>query len=469
LAAALWVAACVIIPYRPASETERDLSQAPHPERVVLSVGRRTFLDAAAKAVAKEERRIQRVDGQAFIDAASPDQPLTLARLLDAATAPLIAPLDADYLVLFADPEEVTKSWGDMMFYLGFVGLEKDTTTTTFRALVIDLRKLEAVEQLTTRSTGTSAGIGAFYGLFVVGDTSSAARAGVVRHIAQSIAAAQPIGTVRVVFLSSEPLVTQQELTAETAARAEAARLNVYNNLGRSIDALPAFQPSPLPTGDRALIYLFRPVNVTMSVFPVTIQGRAGNADVEIVALWAGGYYPRYVASGEVRLWVAEDATQSVTFEARSGETYYVEGRTSMGWTTPREHLNRIVATRGASEVRHLRLLPSAGEMLSITREGADADATTSQLTLARLYSAGITYADGTSVPKDLVEAYKWYSIAFAGAPKGWLQKTAQTSRDALGAQMDAEQIAHGQRLANEWRAAFDAAHPARTARRPDN
>jgi len=459
----LCLAACVVIPYRPASETKHDLSQVPHPEQVVLGVGRRTFLDDAAKAVMKEEKRIQRIDGQTFIDAASPDQPLTLAHLLDPATRAAIAPLDVDYLVVFADPEQATKSWGDMMFYMGFVGLQKETTTTTFRAVVVDLKRLEAVEQLTTQSTGTNAGIGAFYGLFVVGDTSAAARTGVVRHVAQSIAAARPTGTVRVVFLSSELLRTAEALAAESAAYASAARLNVYLNLYMpgAIESLPRFQPSPAEP-DRALVYLFRPANVSGSLFPITISTRVETGDVEIVALWSGGYYPWYVPAGETRLRVAEDVTKSVTFEALAGQTYYVEGHTSIGWTTPGMHLDLVNAARGANEVRRLRLLPSAGEMLRITREAADIGAVPSQLTLARLYTLGATYADGESVPKDVVAAYKWYSIALGGEPKEPLRSTAQTALDALAAQMDPVQIAQGQRLADEWRAAFAATHPPR-------
>jgi hypothetical protein len=210
----LSLASCVVIPYRTGSETKHDLSEIANPERVRLTVGPRQFLDHMAKEVQKEDKRLQRVDGQTFIDTASPEQELTLARLLDPSTRALIEPLHVDYLVVFGEPKDATlESKGGMTFYMGFVGLAKSKTSTSYWAAVIDVQQLQLVEQLTSEAVGTDAGIGLFYGLFVVSDTGGSAQRAVIRHIVDTIARVKPTGPVRVVFLADEPTRAALEST----------------------------------------------------------------------------------------------------------------------------------------------------------------------------------------------------------------------------------------------------------------
>ena len=56
-------------------------------------------------------------------------------------------------------------------------------------------------------------------------------------------------------------------------------------------------------------------------------------------------------------------------------------------------------------------------------------------------------YDEGQGVSQDLVQAYKWYSLA---ATNG--DKPAAELRDATAQQMTPAQIAEGQKLALEWK-----------------
>ncbi len=220
----IFLAGCLVVPYRPTAEpTKHDLSEIPNPERIRLSVSPRVFLEKMAKDVLNQDKRLQQVDGQTFIDTASPEQELTLARLMDPATQTRIEPLKADYLVLLGERKDVNlKQAGGMFIYIGFYGLGKSKKSTTYWAAVIDLRKLQLVEQLTSQAMGTDAGAGLFYGLFVVSDTNGSARNDVTRHIVETIVGAQPAGPIRVVFVSDEPIPTAEDVAK---AEEEAARL----------------------------------------------------------------------------------------------------------------------------------------------------------------------------------------------------------------------------------------------------
>ena len=102
---AVLLSGCVMIPYQPESETKHDLADVPNPEQIRLSVGPRKSLEEMGEDLRDEDVRIEFINGQTFIDTAAPDGDLSLARLLDPATRALIEPLQADYLVLFGEPE----------------------------------------------------------------------------------------------------------------------------------------------------------------------------------------------------------------------------------------------------------------------------------------------------------------------------------------------------------------------------
>ncbi len=63
-------------------------------------------------------------------------------------------------------------------------------------------------------------------------------------------------------------------------------------------------------------------------------------------------------------------------------------------------------------------------------------------------WSLGVMYERGRGVPKDYVQAYRWYTLA---ASQG--DDLAEKFKDYLGESMTLEQLAEAQRLAREWRA----------------
>ena len=72
---------------------------------------------------------------------------------------------------------------------------------------------------------------------------------------------------------------------------------------------------------------------------------------------------------------------------------------------------------------------------------------------LAR-FSLGILYRQGKGVPKDVVQAYKWFDLATVddGEYEPDLFTEAKQSRDDLASQMSPGQIAEARKLAQEWK-----------------
>ncbi len=59
----------------------------------------------------------------------------------------------------------------------------------------------------------------------------------------------------------------------------------------------------------------------------------------------------------------------------------------------------------------------------------------------------GIFYRDSSPTTQDLIQAYKWFSLAVISG-----NKTAQISRDSLSPQLTPGQIAEAERLVSEWK-----------------
>ena len=57
----------------------------------------------------------------------------------------------------------------------------------------------------------------------------------------------------------------------------------------------------------------------------------------------------------------------------------------------------------------------------------------------------GFMYGTGRGVPQDFVQAYAWYNLAAAAA-----DEVARRNRDAIAAQMSANQVEHAQQLSTE-------------------
>ncbi len=66
--------------------------------------------------------------------------------------------------------------------------------------------------------------------------------------------------------------------------------------------------------------------------------------------------------------------------------------------------------------------------------------------------SLGELYARGLGVPRDYVQAHKWFSLAEASLPPGDTRDLSAEYLDFLAARMTPDQIAEAQRLAREWK-----------------
>ena len=71
----------------------------------------------------------------------------------------------------------------------------------------------------------------------------------------------------------------------------------------------------------------------------------------------------------------------------------------------------------------------------------------------AAQYNLGVAYDTGQGVPRDPIQAYKWYDVAAARFPASAADNRAQAarSRDLVAAKMTPPQIAEAQKLAKEW------------------
>jgi hypothetical protein len=452
LALASSLAGCVVIPYQPPAETSHDIAAIANPERLRLSVGPRQFLEKMARDVLRENERLQQVDGQTFIDTASPEQELTLARLLEPSTRGLIGPLGADYLVLLGQPTDKSlKSKGGMLLHLGFFGATEQKSSTAYWAAVIDARRLQVLEQLTSEATGTDVGVGLFYGLFVVSDTAGSARKNAIREIAGAIASAKPTGRVGVAFLAVEPIPSAEEIAAE-ARRAERARVRSAPRW--SVERFPAFEPMAPPPAGQSLVYLYRP-DVTLGRFVRSdIALAAGDTERRVTALWSGGYFPFRAPAGELRFsvlpWELGREAPTVTLNVEAGRTYYVEASAAMGWRMPRPRLQIVGAERGERAVRKCGRMPTARETDLETLRRAEIGDPASQVELAELYAKGARYTEGDPLPRDDAEAYKWLRIAAADESEIWRDLAAR-QREVVAAKLDAAQIAEGERRARAW------------------
>ena len=442
---AMLPAACVIIPYKPSSETKHDLSEVANPGRIRLTVGSRNFLDDMAKDVLEQDKRLQRVDGQTFIDTASPTQELTLARLLDPSTRALIEPLQVDYLVVFGEPKDATlETFGDVIAYTGFFGLAKNKTSTTVWAAVIDVKQLQVVEQLTSQSVGTDAGVGLFYGLFVHGDTKGSAKKGAVRHVVETIAGVKPTGPVSVVFLADEPIPTAEEVVRE--ARQQGVMLRRW-----VVGRYPEFTAAAPPDAEHGLIYVYRTFDYWTRSVGLNIRTGSAAAGTTITRLWSngsfGGYFPFNAPVGAVTVWFDSDTTQSVTLDIQPGETYYLKASAAYGSSIG--GLAIVDGGKAMKEMKKCGLMPSAEADDIETRNLAEQGFPDSQIELAVLYSTGVSYPDDSALPRDLVESYMWLSIA--AQPSSAWRTLAAKSRDSVAAEMDAAQIAQAEQRARDW------------------
>lgn len=211
---------CVMVPYQPPASTTYDDAPIANSERLVLSVGPRSLLETSAEELLKIDDRFQLVDGQTFIDTASPKTELTLARLLEPDANRLIEPLDTDYLILIGQPETIAFDEKQ-----GFPVVRYNKLSTSIWAAVIDTRRMQLIRQLTSESSGVeSEGWGGPIVWGVFANTKASSWTETHRQIADVLAASKPVGTVRLALLAVEkieaPKIVESDLSATEPTQA---------------------------------------------------------------------------------------------------------------------------------------------------------------------------------------------------------------------------------------------------------
>jgi hypothetical protein len=66
-------------------------------------------------------------------------------------------------------------------------------------------------------------------------------------------------------------------------------------------------------------------------------------------------------------------------------------------------------------------------------------------------FNLGVRYANGQGVTRDLVQAYRWFSVA-AQRLLGREAEAARQARDSIRPQLTPQQLALGEELARSWR-----------------
>jgi hypothetical protein len=200
------LAGCVIVPYKPAAEVAQTREVALDSAHILVTLGPRQMIEEFTEAIEDEDKSIQVVPPQEFIDVAFVDQDMTLAKLLDPATCSRIHErLGTDFAVLIGETTQyATDEHGGMIAYLGIYGAATSKEHTSSLATVIDIENAAPLCSVNSHAQGTSVGVGAFYGLFVVPMTGSSARDGLARGVVSAMRERKATGPLRIAVLAAE-------------------------------------------------------------------------------------------------------------------------------------------------------------------------------------------------------------------------------------------------------------------------
>ena len=162
----------------------------------------------------------------------------------------------------------------------------------------------------------------------------------------------------------------------------------------------------------------------------------------EVVRVWSGGYLPWRIPAGEVTLWAGDQTGESLNLNVQSGATYYLRVETHMGWNAPRGEMLQVDGAEAKPELILCRQLPDSRTLVAEAKSRAEDGYVFDQLELAQFYGSGVPYAPDESLPRDLVESYKWYTvIVTTEGVCDWVRETAARSRDAMTSQLSSEQL----------------------------
>jgi uncharacterized protein len=126
------------------------------------------------------------------------------------------------------------------------------------------------------------------------------------------------------------------------------------------------------------------------------------------------------------------------------------------GYGVARDEASAMVWFRKAAEQGHANGRLSLGSLYYVRKEygtaatwyrqAAEQGNAVAEIRLAR------QYADGMGLPRDNVQALKWFTIAAARAGDSYARTNAAKGRDAMAMKMTPGQIDEAERLAREWK-----------------
>jgi hypothetical protein len=205
---ATMLAACVVVPYSPPTESQSTPVRLENADQVILTIGPRELLDEARESLRGRDRDFEMVDSLAFRNAAFPDGDWRLSRLLAPEAHGRLADSGADYLVVVG-PVVVGEPDEQGLFLAsgyGFYGAGASSTQGSALVLVVDLARGAVLDAVRTRAQGTDVAVGFFYGLIIHATTESSVRRACLDSVVETVRSARPTGTVRLALMAAEPI-----------------------------------------------------------------------------------------------------------------------------------------------------------------------------------------------------------------------------------------------------------------------
>jgi hypothetical protein len=115
----------------------------------------------------------------------------------------------------------------------------------------------------------------------------------------------------------------------------------------------PTYQKVQTIPDNMAVVYLYRPA----SVFGCGVSFDVKAAEVPVVNMVSGGYYPYFAPKGELELSAKTEARSAVTVDVVPGQAQYVKCTVGVGFFLGRPHLMVVQPEVAEKEIAKCRLL----------------------------------------------------------------------------------------------------------------
>ena len=104
---------------------------------------------------------------------------------------------------------------------------------------------------------------------------------------------------------------------------------------------------------NKALVYIYRTSGLGGGIYyDVKANGKV------VTTLYSGGYFPYVTDPGEIEFTAKTEASDSVTLNAISNQTYYLKGSVGVGFIVGHPHLTIVPAEEAEKEIVDCKLLP---------------------------------------------------------------------------------------------------------------